>query len=123
MDLYMLSLCTLVPERPSCVFYATRCPVYWGLTHDLAFCLYSDLIPHTHTHTHTHTHKDTQRHTAPWGGNRLTHPSKYILTLPAMCSQQLSVVHWIIHWFQKLTFHNIFSFQTLHTGRSRIFSD
>ena len=23
-----------------------------------------------------------------------------------MCTQQLSVLHWIIHWYQKFTFHN-----------------
>ena len=30
-----------------------------------------------------------------------------------MCSQQLSVLHWIIHWYQKITFHNVFSFKKL----------
>ena len=39
----------------------------------------------THMQTHT-THSES---------NRLTQPYKYILTPPAMCSQQLSVLHWM----------------------------
>ena len=39
----MLSLGTLVPERPCYVFYATRHQVYWGLTHNVVFRWYSDL--------------------------------------------------------------------------------
>ena len=62
MDLHMSSLGTLVPERPWCVFYATRRQVYWRLTH-VVFYWYSDLISHTHTNTHS-----TLR------GNLLTHP-------------------------------------------------
>ena len=58
-------------------------------------------------------HTYTQRYTAYSGTNRLTHPYKCILTPPAMCSQQLSVLHWIIHWYQKITFHNVFSFKKL----------
>ena len=37
MDLNMSSLGTLVPEEPWCMFYATRCQVYWGLTHSVVF--------------------------------------------------------------------------------------
>ena len=48
----------------------------------------------------THTYKDTQ-HTLT---NRLTHPYKYTLIPSAMCSQQLSALHWIIHWYQKFSF-------------------
>ena len=55
MDLHMSSLGTLVPEEPSCVFYATRCQVYWGLTHYIVFYWYSDLISHTHKNTNTNT--------------------------------------------------------------------
>ena len=47
--LHMLSLSTLVPEGPCCVFYATRHQVYWGMTHNVVFCWYSDLISHTNT--------------------------------------------------------------------------
>ena len=43
MDLHMSSLHTLVPKGPWCVFYATRCQVSWGLTHEIC---YSDLISH-----------------------------------------------------------------------------
>ena len=50
MDLHMSSLGTLVPEGPWCVFYATRRQVYWGLTHNVVFYWYSDLISHTHKH-------------------------------------------------------------------------
>ena len=90
MDLQMSNLVILVTERPWYMVYATRRNIYWGLAHNVVFCWYSDLI--SHTHTHTHTHKNTQ-HTQT---NRLTHPYKYILTPSAMCSQQLSVLHWII---------------------------
>ena len=38
-DLYMLSLGTLVPEGPCSMFYATRPLVYWGLTNDVFFLL------------------------------------------------------------------------------------
>ena len=55
MDLHMLRLDTLVPERPCCVFHATRHHVYWGLIHNLVFCWYFDLISHTQTHTYTYT--------------------------------------------------------------------
>ena len=48
-------------------------------------CLCSVLISPTHK----------QGHTAHTGANRLTHPYKYILTPPVMCSQQLSVLHWM----------------------------
>ena len=56
MDLCMSSLGTLVPEGPWCVFYATKCQVYWGLTHNvvLLLILWFDI---THTNTHTHTQR------------------------------------------------------------------
>ena len=41
----------------------------------------------------TQTHK--QRHIAHSGVNWLTHPYKYILTPPVMCSQQLCALHWM----------------------------
>ena len=46
MDLQMPSLGTLASEGPWYVFYATRCPFDWGLTH-VIFYGYSDLISHT----------------------------------------------------------------------------
>ena len=47
------------------MLYATRHQVYWGLTYNVDFYWYSDLISHTHTHTHTQTQTDrqTDRHT------------------------------------------------------------
>ena len=56
MDLYMSSLGTIVPEGPWCVFYATRCHVYWGLTHTVVF---------TGTLIWYHTHKHTQHTLGP----------------------------------------------------------
>ena len=75
MDLHMSSLGTLVPGL-RCVFYATSYQVYEGLTHNEVF---------------TPIHK--KRNTAHSGTNRLTHPYKHILTLPVVCTQQLSVSH------------------------------
>ena len=49
----MSRLGTLVLEWPWFVFYATRRQVYWGLTHNVVFYWYSDLISHTQTHKHT----------------------------------------------------------------------
>ena len=51
--LHMLSLDTLVPVGPCCLFYATRHQVYRGLTHNIVFWWYSDLLSHTQTHTNT----------------------------------------------------------------------
>ena len=80
---------------------------------------------------HTQTH--IQRHTALSGASRFMHTYKYILT-PVMCSQQLSLctniclhhllyahsshlyyIEWIILWYQKIAFHDVFSFQQLFT--------
>ena len=68
-----VKLGTLVPEGPCCVFYGTRCQVYWGMTHNVVFCWYSDLISH--------------RHPAHSGANRLKQSKKiysnttsYVLT-------------------------------------------
>ena len=65
-------------------------------------------------------HTYTQRYTARSGTNRLTHPYKYILKTPVVCTQQLSVLHWIIHWYQKFTFRNAFSFKKLFISISCI---
>ena len=65
----MSSLGTVVPEGPWCVFYATRRTVYWGLTHNVDFNWYSDLIWQTHQHTQRsqgrvdwHTHINVYLH-------------------------------------------------------------
>ena len=55
MDLHTSNLGTLVPEGPWCVFYATRCQLYWVLTRNVVFYWYSDLISHTLKHTLKHT--------------------------------------------------------------------
>ena len=77
------SFLALVSEGPWCVFYATRSQVYWGLTDNVVFYWYSDFISHTHKHTNT----------AHSGASRLAFLSKYILTQPVMCSQQLLLLH------------------------------
>ena len=74
MDLYMSTVGTLVPEGPYYVFYAGRCHVFWDLTRNVVFCLYSDLISHKQTLT--------QVDTVHSGANRKTHPYKYLLAPP-----------------------------------------
>ena len=119
MDLNMSSLgLTLVPEgkKDLDVFYVTRHKVYWGLTHNVFFLavLWFDI-----THIQTHKH----RHTAHSQSSRLTHPYKFIFTLPVMCSQELSLLHWmnnsLNHYYKKITFHNVFSFQKLFICKSQ----
>ena len=83
MNLHMFSLGTLVPEGAWCVFYATRCQVYWGLTHDVVFYCYSDFFI---------THTNAQKHTTHSGASRLTHLYKYILTPPVVCSWHLPLL-------------------------------
>ena len=50
MDLHMSSLGTIVPEGPCCVFYASRCPFYWGLTH----WFFTSTLIWYYTHNDTH---------------------------------------------------------------------
>ena len=45
---------------------------------------------------------------------------EYPLVPSAMCSQKLFLWHWIIHWYQKITFHNVSSFKKLLTCRKCI---
>ena len=52
--------------------------------------------------THTNKHKHTQRHTTHSGASRPTLPSKYIFTPTVMCSQQLSLSHWMNNSFAKV---------------------
>ena len=83
MDLYMSSLCTLVPEGPWCVFYAIRRQVYWGLTHNVGF---------TGTLIWYHTHK----HTAHAGVSRLTHSyNAYLRHLLCAQSSYLYYIKWL----------------------------
>ena len=53
MDLHMSNLGTLVPERPWCVFYGTKCQVCWGLTNHVGSDWYFVLIPLTFKHINT----------------------------------------------------------------------
>ena len=114
MDLHMFSLGTLVPEGPWCVFLAKRHQVYWGLTHIVVFCWHSDLISHTKTHT-THS-----------GASRLTHTHIKMYLHHLLCAHSSYLLYytkWIIHWYQKFTFHNVFSFQNLFTCKSHVSID
>ena len=73
MDLHMSSLSTLVPEGCCCVFYASKCQVYWGLTHNMDF---------TGTLIWYHTHATTKTDTAHSG-----------FSPPVKCLQQLPLLH------------------------------
>ena len=113
-DLQMFSLATLVPDlmcvlynRPWCMFQD-----YWGLTHYVVFCWYSDLISQTQKHTNTHTH--TQRCTTHSGASRLTQPYIYLHHLLCAHSSYLYYTEWIIHGYQKFTFHNVFFSKIIH---------
>ena len=81
MGVHISSLGILVPERSWCVSFAIRCQIYWGLTHNVVFYWYPDLISHT------------QAHTAHSGASRLTHPYKYMFAPSVVCSQQLPLLH------------------------------
>ena len=111
-DLDLSISVTSVPKRPLYVLSATWLLFHSGLTHNLIFCWYSYLISIRHMPTKTHS-----------GTNSLTQPYKHTSTPLAKCSQQLSVLHWIFHWCQKFTFHNVFSLQKLLTCRSHISAD
>ena len=82
MHLHMLSLYTLEAEGP-CVFYATRCKVYWDLTHNMHFYWYSDLVSYIHKHKHI---QHTQR-PVDWQ----THINIYLQHI--MSLQQLLLLH------------------------------
>ena len=114
MVLHMSSLGILVPERPWCVFYATRRQVYWGLTH-VVFYWCSDLISHTHTNTHSALR-----------GSQLTHSYKYkldhLLRAHSCHLYYINMIKWII-LYQKFTYYNVFSFQKLFTCKSHVSVD
>ena len=75
------------------MFYATRCLVYWGLTHDIVFCWYSDLI--SHTQTNTNIHKGTQHTQGPVD----QHSQVNIYLHQLLCAHRsyLCLTEWIIH--------------------------
>ena len=83
MDLYMLSLGTIVPEGPWCVFYATRHEVYWGLIYNMVFYWYPDLISHKRTQ---HTQRPVYQH---------THINIYLHYLLCAQSRCLYYIKWL----------------------------
>ena len=70
-------------RRPWYAFYARRHQVYWGLTHDVGFYWYSDLMSPTH------------KHTALSVASRLIlmHPHNYIFAPFVLCSRQLPLLN------------------------------
>ena len=104
MDVHMSSLRTLMH------FYATSGEVYWGLTHDVVFCLYSDLI--SHTHTHIYTHKDTQHTQGPVDWH--THINIYLHQLLCAHSSYLYYIEWRNHWYQKFSYRSLFFSKIIH---------
>ena len=108
MDLVrMSSLGALVPEGPWHVFYATRYQVYWGLTCNVVFYWYSDLI--LHTYTHTQTHAEHTQGPVDWH----THVNislHHLLCAPAT----FITLNEIIHWYQKFTFQCLFFSKIIH---------
>ena len=75
MNLHILSLGTLVPETPWCMFYATK-----HRAHSRAV--------DCHTHINIYLH--------------------HLLCCHSSC---LYNIEWIIQWYQKFTFHNVFFFK------------
>ena len=132
-DLHMLSLGALNPEGPWCVFFATK-HVYLGLTHNVVFCWYSNLISHSQrdsTNKRTYTHKETQhkqtqiytQRDIEHSGSLHTNITIYLHHLLRAHSSYLNCIEWIIHWYQKVTFHNVFCFQELFIGKGHISVD
>ena len=81
MDLHMLSLGILAPQRPCSVLYATRFQI--TTVKHMTWFFASTLIWY---HTHTRTHARTHTHTAQTGAKRQKHPYKFIvLPPPVMC--------------------------------------
>ena len=79
-DLHMPSLGTFAPQGP--VLNATWC--YFTDVQNVACFFWIDII---HTRTHKQTHIIQRK--IDW------HPYKYILMPTVMCSQLLSVLHWM----------------------------
>ena len=66
-------------------------------------------ITHIYKHTHTHT-----KHTAHSEAVDLhNHLNIYLLHWLCAHSSYLYCIEWVIYWYQKITFHNVFSFQEL----------
>ena len=77
MDLHMSSLGILVPEGPWCVFSATRCQLYWGLTHVVFYCC-SDFVIADRNTQHTQGEVDWHTHINMYLHNLLCAHSSYL---------------------------------------------
>ena len=98
------------------LFYFTDvCHIMWFFAGTLIWY-------HTHSNTHTHTYTHTQTHMqhtqGPVGWH--THINIYLHQLLCAHSSYLYYTESIIHWYQKFTFRNVFSFQKLFTCKSPI---
>ena len=107
MDLTLSSLGTLVAAAPCCVFYATKCQVYWRFDmDDINFA--STLIWY-------HTYRQT--HTGYTGTNRLKHINKHILTpsaAPVTLASRITLNKYLSDtniYFTEVD--NVFAFQKL----------
>ena len=108
--------CLSTTRTLRCVL-CNKTSVYWNLPHDVFF---ASVLIWYHTHTKTPT--------VHIGAYRLTHPHKYILTPPVMCSQQLSALYHrmnnsLISKMYYTEFQNIFPFQKLLTCRNHVSID
>ena len=68
MDLHMLSLRILVPERPGSVFYVRRHQFTeeWRVAFFMLVLCFDITNTHTHTHTHTHTNTHPKQGSIDW---------------------------------------------------------
>ena len=113
--IYTCRILVVVPEESWYVFYETRSQVYWGPTHNVVSYWYSDLIWHTHKHKHTQLNQGP----ADWHTyiNTYNYTTCYVLTAATFITL---MIKWIIHWYRKFTFHNVFPFQKLFTCKSHV---
>ena len=65
------------------------------------------------TKTHTHKQKDTRYTQGPVDWH--IHINIYLHYLLCVHNSYLYYIEWVIHWYQKFTFHNVFSFQKSFT--------
>ena len=124
MDQNMWNLSTLVLEGPVCFMQqGIKFTKVWDV-----MCFFSNTLIwcNTPTHPHCHAHTQTETHTKHDPRDWINH-TKYILMPSVMCSQQLSVLHWMNNLETSkiyiTEFHNIFAFQTLLTCKSHIYID
>ena len=102
MDLHMRNLGILVPEGIGC-FFMQQGVKFTEVWHKILFFAGTLIWCYTQ-------HKHTQYTEAI----RLTHPYEYIFTPPVMWSLQLSLLQWIIHWYQIYFSHCLFFSKIIH---------